>query len=163
VNWTLFDFAVFGAMLLGVGAAYAFLRRRARNSTYRYAAGTALAAAVLLVRINGAVGIIGSENNDANLTYFGVLAVALAGAIIARFRPAGMARAMYATALAQAAVGVIAIFAELGPDSPKWPADILILTAFFTILWLVAGRSFRNAARHRYSTNDRSALYPDSI
>ena len=161
MNWSLFDFAVFGVILLGVGGAYAFLRRRARNSTYRYAAGAALATAFLLLWMNGAVGIIGSENNDANLMYFGVLAIAFVGSVIARFRPAGMARTMYATALAQAAVAAIAVIADLGPDSPKWPADILILTTFFATLWLVAGRLFKNASRHRYSTNDRSALYPD--
>ena len=158
MDWTLFDFAVFGAMLLGVGGAFAFLRRKANNSAYRFAAGTALLAAFLLVWMNGAVGLIGSENNDANLMYFGVLAIAFIGATFARFKPAGMARAMYATALAQAAVAAIAIFADLGPDSPKWPADILVLTAFFAVLWLVAGRLFRSAARPRYAPRDRSAL-----
>jgi hypothetical protein len=34
--------------------------------------------------------------------YIGVLAVGIIGAIIARLRPRGMARALFATALAQA-------------------------------------------------------------
>ena len=40
--------------------------------------------------------------------FFGVLVVGIIGAIIARFRPQGMARALFATALAQALVAVIA-------------------------------------------------------
>lgn len=37
-----------------------------------------------------------------NTTYFEVLAVGIIGALIARFRPRGMARALFATALAGA-------------------------------------------------------------
>ena len=51
--------------------------------------------------------------------YFGVLAVGMAGALIARLRPRGMARALFATALAQALVAAIALIARLGlPYSP---------------------------------------------
>ncbi len=50
---------------------------------YRFAVGVALAAAFLLVWMNLAVGLIGSEDNPANLMYFGVLAVGFIGAIIA--------------------------------------------------------------------------------
>jgi hypothetical protein len=48
------------------------------------------------------------------------------GAIIARFQPHGMVRALYATALAQAAVAVIALIAGWGSTGPIWPKDILI-------------------------------------
>jgi len=68
---------------------------------YRFAVGVALTTAFILLWVNGAVGIIGDESNDANIMYFGVLAVGFIGAIIARFRPLGMARALYAMALAQ--------------------------------------------------------------
>jgi hypothetical protein len=79
----------------------------ARNA-YRSIVGVALAAAFLLVWVNLAVGIIGTEDYLANVMYVGVLAVGIIGAIIARFRPHGMARALFATALAQALVAVIA-------------------------------------------------------
>ena len=161
MNWTLIDFVAMGAMLFAAGAAYAFLRRRADNASYRYAVGVAIAAAFLLVWINGAVGIIGTGSNAANWMYFGVISVAIIGAIIARFRASGMARAMYVTAAAQAAVAAIAIFARLGPEAPKWPVDVLVLTAFFVALWVLSGRLFRKAARRRYVTRDRSALYTD--
>ncbi len=80
------------------------------------------------------------------MMYFGVLAVGIIGAIIARFQPPGMARALYATALAQTAVAVIALIAGLGSTAPIWPKDILLLTGFFVALWLLSAWLFRNAA-----------------
>jgi uncharacterized membrane protein len=147
MNWDIVDFTVFGAMLLGVGVAFAFVRRKSDNTTYRIAMGIALAAAFILVWVNGAVGIIGNENNDANMLYLGVLAVGIIGAIIARFRPGGMARVMGATALAQVIVAVIALMAGWGSTAPAWPNDILVLTGFFVALWLLSAYLFKRAAR----------------
>jgi len=147
VNWDLADFVVFGTLLAGVGITFALAARKTNNTAYRSAIGVALAAAFILVWVNGAVGIIGNANNDANMMYIGVLAVGIIGAIIARFQPHGMARALYATALAQALVAVIALIAGLGSTGPIWPRDILILTGFFAALWLISAWLFRNAAR----------------
>ena len=133
-------------MVLGVGLAYAVLRRKAENTAYRSAAGVALAAAFILVWVNGAVGIIGDESHEANIMYVGVLAVAIIGAIIARLRPLGMVRAMYATAFAQAGVAVIALIAGFGAMAPGWPRAILVLTGFFVALWLLSAWLFRQAA-----------------
>lgn len=154
MDWDIFDFVVFGAMLLGVGVVYALAKRRANNTTYRFAIGVSLAAAFLLVWVNGAVGIIGNENNDANIMFFGVLVVGLIGAIIARLQPKGMARSMYATALAQVMVAVIALATNLGLAGASWPWDVLVLTGFFTALWLVSARLFQKAARHPLSDPD---------
>ena len=145
--WDVVDFLVFGAMLLGVGVIFELARRNSDNTAYRFAVGVALVAAFILLWVNGAVGIIGDESNDANMMYFGVLAVAIIGAIIARFQPHGMVRALYATAATQAAVAVIALIAGLGSTAPIWPKDILILTGFFVALWLLSAWLFRNAAR----------------
>ena len=147
MDWDAADFAIFIALLVGVGVVYALAARKKASGPYRYAVGVALAAAFLLVWVNGAVGIIGSENNDANLMYVGVLAVAMIGALIARFHAPGMARAMYATALAQVLVAVIALVAGLGSAGPIWPRDVLALTAFFAALWLGSAWLFRKAAR----------------
>src|ERR687896_2261411 len=85
--WTLFDFVFAGALIFGTGLTYVLVARKAGNIAYRAAVGIALAAAFLLFWVNGAVGVIGSEDNPANVMYFGVLAIAIIGAIIARFRP----------------------------------------------------------------------------
>ncbi|TCU11779.1 hypothetical protein EV132_117120 [Rhizobium sullae] len=89
VNWDVVDFSVFGAMLLGVGVTYELAVRMTGSSAYRAAVGVAVAAAFLLVWINLAVGIIGSEDNAANLMYGGVLAIAVIGAANGRFQSAG--------------------------------------------------------------------------
>jgi hypothetical protein len=81
--------------------------------------------------------------------YGGVLLVGLIGAVVARFRPAGMARAMIATALAQAFVAAIAVAGGMGSSSdPQWPLDILGVTALFAVLWGASAWLFSNAARH---------------
>ena len=119
------------------------------NHAYLAAVGVALAAAFVLIWLNLAVGIIGTEDNPANLMYGGVLAVGIIGAVIVRFQPHGLARALFATALAQALVGVIALIAGLGSTGPTWPANILGLTGFFAALWLISAWLFRNAAREQ--------------
>jgi len=147
--WDALDFAVFGAMLLGVGITYRLATRTPVNSTFRFAVIVALVAAFLLVWVNAAVGIIGDESNDANLMYFGVPAVGFIGAFIARFEPNGMARALLATALAQMAAAAIALIAGWGSMAPIWPRDVLAITGFFVTLWLLSAWLFRKAAATR--------------
>lgn len=146
VNWDVADFAFASVLLIGAGITFELVVRKTGNTAYRYAVGLALAAAVLLFWINGAVGIIGSENNDANLMYLGVLAVGFIGALIARFEPRGMARALFITAFAQVLVAVIALVGGWGVTGPIWPGDVLGLTLFFTALWVGSALLFRNAA-----------------
>ena len=146
--WSLADFVFAGALLFGTGLTYVLVARKAGNIAYRAAVGVALAAALLLVWINLAVGVIGTEDDPANAMYAGVLAVGIIGAIIARFRPHGMARALFATALAQALVAAIALIAGLGlPWSG--PAEILVLNGFFIALFAGSAWLFRRAARGR--------------
>jgi hypothetical protein len=116
------------------------------NTAYRSAVGVALAAALILIWLSLGVGVIGADGDPANLMYFAVLAVGIVGALIARFRPQGMARALVATALAQALVAVIALILGLGaPWSP--PAEIIILNGFFVALFAGSAWLFRRAAR----------------
>ena len=143
VVWDRVDFAVAGALLFGAGLTYELVARKARetgnNIAYRAAVGVAIATALILVWMNLAVGLIGNEDNPANLMYGGVLAVGIIGAMIARFQPDGMARALFATALAQMLVGVIALIAGLG--------FTLIMNGFFAALWVGSALLFRKAAR----------------
>jgi hypothetical protein len=148
VDWDVADFAIFGAMLVGAGGTYELAARMTGNTAYRAAVGVAIAAAFILVWMNLAVGIIGTEGNPANLMYGGVLAVGVIGAIIARFQPDGMARTLVATALAQALVAVIAVIAGMGyPASP--PLEILGVNALFAALWLMSAWLFRKAAHEQ--------------
>ena len=147
MDWTALDFVVATALVASVFIIYTLAVRKTENTAYRAAVGIALAAAFFLVWVNGAVGIIGDENNDANMMYAGVLAVAIAGAIIARFQPHGMARALYASAIAQALVPAVTLFAGLSPVRLILSWDVLFLTVFLAALWIVSARLFHRAAR----------------
>lgn len=154
VDWTASDFVLAGALLGGTGLLGELAARRTGDIAYRTAAGVALVAALLLVWMSLAVGLIGAEDDPANLMYAGVLAVGGAGVLVARFRPRGMAWAMLATALAQAAVAVIALAAGLGAAGPIWPWEIVILNGFFAALWAGSALLFRIASDGR---SDRRA------
>lgn len=118
------------------------------SAAYRSAIAVALAAAVMLVWLSLGVGIIGKDGDRANAMYFGVLAVGLIGAIIARLHPSGMARALFATALAQALVAAIALIARLGlPWSG--PAELIALNGFFIAAFAGSAWLFRHAAHDR--------------
>ncbi len=146
VNWTVGDFVFAGILLFGTLGAYELAVKKRGDAAYRAAVGVALAAAFLLVWLTGAVGIIGSEDNPANLVYGGVLAIGITGALIARFEPRGMARAMFAAALAQVLVPAVALVTGWGITGPVWWWDTLGLTGFFVALWVGSAWLFREAA-----------------
>ena len=122
---------------------------KTNKTAYRFAVGLALATAFILVWLIGAVGVIGAEGDLFDLMYFGVLAVGIIGAIIARFQPHGMARALFATALAQALVAVIALIAGMHQAPYSSVGEILGLNGFFVALFLGSAWLFRNAAREQ--------------
>lgn len=139
VNWTLSDFVVMGVMLGLVCVAFEIAVRVARTHAYVVAAGIAVGAAFLMTWANLAVGIIGNENNPANLMFFGVVGLGLLGALLARLKPQGMARAMYVMALAQTAASVITLLIGEG--------YIFVFTGVFVAMWLISAQLFQKAAR----------------
>lgn len=149
VNWTFFDFLVAGVLVFGTGLVYQLVARQAISTAYRLGLGLALAAGFLLIWLNGAVGLIGSEHNPANLLYAGVLAVAALGALLARFRPLGMTRAMVAAAVAQVAVPLLTLLIwrrwPAAADEAWNTAQVLGVTAMFVGLWGGAALLFRRA------------------
>ena len=149
VNWNWFDFIFAGILIGGTGLVFELAAWKTANVAYRAAVGLALAAAFLLIWITGAVGIIGDEDNPANLMFGGVLFVALVPALTAGFRPHGMARAMVMTALAQALIAPIELTGRWGATAPIWPWEVLALTGFFTAMWLMSAGLFRIAARQQ--------------
>lgn len=146
--WTAFDF-VFWAVLLLVGlGAFELAMRSSPSWAYRAGAVVAIGAGFLLVWVNGAVGIIGSEDEPANLLYLGVLCLAIGGAIGAGARPRGMARAMAVTAVAQVLVGVLALTGRWAAGTePNWLYAIVGATGVFAAGWLLSAFLFRTAAR----------------
>ncbi len=150
VAWDFADFMIFGALLAGAGGVYELAMRVSGHRAYRAATAVALAAAFILIWINLAVGIIGDENNPANLMYVGVLAVGIIGAIITRGQPRGMARTLSVMAFAQALGPVIALlFLKIAPISGPAGLIILVLNIGFIILFVGSALLFRRASGPR--------------
>ncbi|TPW04395.1 MAG: hypothetical protein FD125_1182, partial [bacterium] len=78
-DWTLFDYVVAGSLLGGAGLLLELVVRASGSLTYRAGVCLAVAAGVLLIWVNGAVGLLGDEGNPANLMFAGVIAIAVLG------------------------------------------------------------------------------------
>lgn len=141
VNWTGFDFLVFGSMLSLACGSYELGAKMSSNTAYRAATAVAVGAGFMLTWINLAVGVIGDEGDPANLLFAAVLLVGIIGALLGRFRAQGMARALVATAAAQALVGVVVLLVGV------IRYEALALCAVFTVIWLVSAGLFSIAAR----------------
>ncbi|MDP2137081.1 MAG: hypothetical protein Q8J74_04435 [Candidatus Didemnitutus sp.] len=142
VVWGPLDFLVAWVLMAVAGLAYKLATSQTGNVAYRIAAGMAVATAFLLVWANLAVGLIGNEGNPANLMYGGVLAVGIVGAGLARLQSRGMVRALWATALAQFLVPVVALIVSPPDVTPLvWAGN-----ALFVILFVGSALLFRRAA-----------------
>lgn len=119
------------------------------RNPYRAGMVVAVGTALFLLWAMGALGILGVEGDRADLMYLGVLALAIGGAILARLRPGGMARAMAVTAGATVVVGVIGLL--LGKHQAEYSSvlEILGLTGMFATLFAVSAWLFWSAAGQR--------------
>ena len=138
VNWTGSDFLVMGVLLAIVCGGYEFATRMSDSTAYRAGAAVAIGTGFLTIWVNLAVGMLGDEGNPDNLLFGLVLLVAMGGALIAGFKPRGMARAMHAAAAAQAAM---AAYALVGGYS-----EVVVHVGCFVLPWLLSAGLFKKAA-----------------
>lgn len=116
---------------------------------YRTGLGLAGFAALFMLWLIPAVGIVGVEGDGFDLLYVGVLALGLGGAIATRLAPAGMARAMLTMVAALVVLAGLAL-AVGKQDSPATSAlEILGLNGMFAVLFATAGWLFHGAAGRR--------------
>ena len=139
VSWTGSDFVVMGALLAIACGSYGVATRLSDSPYYRAGAGVAVLTGFVTIWVNLAVGMLGGEDNPANLLFGVVLLVGVVGALIACFRPRGMARAIVATGLAQAVMAVYALVAG--------HSEVVLLIGLFVIPWLVSAQLLQTAAR----------------
>ncbi|WP_425393165.1 hypothetical protein [Ekhidna sp.] len=149
INWDFFDFLIMGTALLVIGFAYELIARRSDKIVYRSAFIIGLMGAFLLFWVNGAVGIIGSENQKANLLYGLVLVIGVAGAIIVKFKAAGMSKVLTLTTIVQMLIPCIALIVWPPPATSWAPGvfGVFLLSAFFAALFFVSAMLFKQAAR----------------
>jgi len=139
VNWTMADFTFAIVILGGIGLAFEMAVRASGSWSYRGGAAIALAAGLLLLWANAAVGIVGNESDEINLWFDLVPLLALAGAASARFRPGGMAVAMLV-----AAVALIAVATVLQLQGHfTW-----VFSTIWSGAWLFSAWLFRRSALH---------------
>lgn len=142
VRWTGRDFGVMGVLLVSFYLIFEMLAMNRGIRQYRWGMATALGASFLLIWVNLAVGIIGDEENPANLLYLIVLGVGAIGGLLARFRAPGMARTLLAMALAQGAIGLVAVLARLDARP-----QVLLVNVLFVGMFGGASLLFARAAR----------------
>jgi hypothetical protein len=118
------------------------------NNAYRLAVAVAAGATFFLVWLSLGIGIIGADGDRANVLYAGVLAAGLVGALVSRLKPRGMARTMFAMAIVQAVVALVALVAGLGRPA-SGPLELLGLTGLFVALFAGSGWLFLQAAHGR--------------
>ena len=145
--WTASDFIVAATIFAIVGGALELAIRASGNTCYRIGAAVAIATSFLLVWINLAVGIIGNENNPLNLMFFGVIAAALIGGIVARFKAHGMARATSIAGGIQCSIGLGVLAFNAGASEPPGPVGLFLLIEFFAAAWFLSAWLFRKAER----------------
>jgi hypothetical protein len=155
VVWTLSDFVFAATLIFGTGLLFLLATRMTGNNTYRAAAGLGLAATFLLIWINGAVGIIGGS--DINMLYAAVPVAGILGALAASFRPQGMARTLFAMALIQALVPVVALIIRQ-PDFSPVVLGVLVLNSLWVVMFSASGLLFLRAAR-QLDTNSRRGTH----
>ena len=155
-NWPPGAFVVLGALIFGIGFTYELVTRNRDALAYRAAVGVAFAAAFLLAWGNFVQAA--DDINPNAMMYFWVPLVGIIGAAVARLRPNGMARALFATALAQALVlaFVLIMLITRNPEVTTWtPPELrgLAGNAFFAMLFVGSALLFREAAREESVTS----------
>ena len=140
VHWTAADFLVMGVLLGALAGLFELGLRLDRRWSYRMGIWLAAVTGFLTIWVNLAVGMLGSEGHPLNLVFAGVIAIAVLGALLARGRAPGMARAMLAAGLAQ--LLAVAIALPMGFQRHE-----LAMTALFALPWLVAAALFHAARK----------------
>jgi hypothetical protein len=150
VNWSAGDFVFAGVIFATVGGLLELAVWKIESGWYRTAVAIALLANLLVVWVNLAVGIVGSEHNPLNQLFFLALLIGIAIACIARFRAAGMARAMLASGISLLIAFAIASMSR-ADESHVHHGIELAGTSIFAALFFASAWLFRRAAADQSS------------
>jgi hypothetical protein len=156
-NWTAFDFVFATVLLVGTGLGIEFISRRSTAKPYKYGVILAFLGVFFLVWINGAVGIIGSENNDVNMLYPLVPLVGIFGAIISRLRAKGLSYTLMVMAVMVALIPLVG-YTFLNPDISEMGLfrdviKVIMINTFFVLVFVGSGMLFKEADRSIMQTS----------
>jgi len=142
-NWPARTFVIVYVLFFATGMAYAVIARKMGAWSYKAGVGVALVAGFILGWSN-MVHVADSEN-PANLVYYSVLAVGIVGACLARLKPRGLARTLFAMAVTLALIAVI-----LPSGAPPYLArNMAIGHVVLVVLFAASGLLFRRASLAR--------------
>lgn len=151
IQWEFTDYLIMGVVLAMIIFLYELLARRSRSTLYRAGFALGLVGLFLLFWVNGAVGLIGSEDQAVNQLFWIVFIIVLAGGIGSKVRAKGLSITMYTAAAAQLALPAIGLLIW-PPPATSWSPGIFgvfLLCAFFAFLFFVSGRFFQKAAKYQ--------------
>lgn len=138
-NWPAGSFVFVYVLFFATGMAYALIARRMGAWSYKAGVGVALVAGFALGWSN-MVHVADSEN-PANLVYYSVLVIGGVGAWLARLKPRGLARTLFAMA---ATLALIALLLPSGAP-PELARNMAIGHGVFVALFIASGLMFRHA------------------
>ena len=118
-----------------------------RNQTmYRGALVLAVSTGLFLIWSALAMGVNGREGDPFERIYLVVLALGMMVAVATGFRPRGMASALVATALAQAAVVVVALALGKQHEGATSVFEIIAVNGFFILMFLGSAWMFQRSS-----------------
>lgn len=144
VNWDETDFIVAAVIFGIVGGLIELAVRKSANWYFRFGSVFAVLAGFMVIWSNLAVGMIGNEDNPANLWFGAVLMIAITGSIISRFVGGILPLTMFAAGAAQAAIG---IFAGIFGSDPRGGIFTIVLSAAWFISSLLFWRAHCRSSR----------------
>ena len=142
-DWSVFDFVWAFVVLFGAAFAYEFISRKMTNAPYKFAVGIACVATLVMIWINGAVGLVGDR--PINMFYMLVPLTGLIGASISRFKPHRLSVTLWVMALVQMLIPTAALIINPHDFSPGIP-QVFGLNAFFAMLFIFSASLFRHSA-----------------
>lgn len=146
-NWGVGGFIFAGVMIFGTGVLFEIGRHMSKSNYYRAGFALALLAGFMIIWGNMAVGFIG-EDNPANVLYMLMLLVAFLAVIGARLKAQAVSYILFGLALGQILIPFAAhIF--WSTDFEPGLTRILVLSAGFTGMWIVAALLFRQSTRQQ--------------
>ncbi len=145
VKWSVTDFLLMGTLIFGAGITFQWFSSRGSSLLYRIAVGISVLAVFLLTWANLAVGVIGSEQNPANLLYFLMILIGIIGALIVRFKAKGMALVACIMAGVQILIPLIALAVWAGNFDPGIE-QVLAINSFFALMFVASAVLFKRAS-----------------
>lgn len=147
MNWDGLDFLVAGTMLAILATGGVLALRPKQHWAARLGGLGLLVGNLALFWVNGAVGIIGASNNDANFLYLAVPVIGLAGAGLQRVHRQGLALSGLVSAGAMLVIAAEALIGGWGREAHAWPTDVLVITAVLVGAFLASAGLLRLAGR----------------